>query len=61
MYRAKQIKITIFETKNGFSEIKKAFKCFTVCCMPCPVRLTEGIKGGFYPYKGRKLPVDKSV
>jgi hypothetical protein len=28
MYRAKQIKIKIFEMKNGFSEIKRAFKCF---------------------------------
>lgn len=56
-----KIKIKVFERKMGFSEIKKALKCFTVLCMPCPVRLSEGIKGGFYPYKGRKLPVDKLV
>ena len=31
MYQTKQIKIKIFERKIGFSKIKKAFKCFTVC------------------------------
>ena len=39
-----KIKIKVFERKMGFSEIKRALKCFTVCCMPCPVRLSEGIK-----------------
>jgi hypothetical protein len=60
-YADNQIKNQIFERKMGFSEIKRALKCFTVCCMPCPVRLSEGIKGENYPYKRRKLPVDKSL
>jgi hypothetical protein len=38
-----KIKIKVFERKMGFSEIKRALKCFTVCCMPCYVRLSEGM------------------
>jgi hypothetical protein len=43
-----KIKIKVFERKMGFSEIKRALKCFTVCCMPCPVRLSEGMCDTFY-------------
>jgi hypothetical protein len=43
-----KLKLKVFERKMGFSEIKRAFKCFTVRCTPCPVRLSEGIKIVFY-------------
>jgi hypothetical protein len=56
-----KIKIKIFERKMGFSEIKRALKCFTVCCMPCPVRLSEGIYGQIHYHMWTNSPVDKSI
>ena len=56
-----KIKIKIFERKMGFSEIKKALKCFTVCCMPCCALLSEDIKIVFPSNKDSFSDVDKWI